>query len=315
MKPAVSRLREIRVSPSAYRRICQSAIWALGFIIVTGAAVRLTGSGLGCPDWPTCTGHHVVPSWHYHAWVEFGNRLVTAAVSVAVVAAVLTSVARRPFRRDLLWLSVGLFVGVAGQAVLGGLSVQHHLDPPFVMAHFLLSLILLGDAVVLAHRAGFEEGPASPLVPPSQLLAGRLLLVPAGLVMVLGTVVTSTGPHGGDPTAPRFHYALHDVARLHSSAVLLFLAWTAVTLWLMARRGAPPPVLGAGEALLAVLVVQGAVGYLQYFSGVPTWLVAIHVTLAAVTWAVALRFTLSLTTRAPAPAVDPPAPAAVLVPA
>ena len=307
------RVLRYRLSALAYRRVCQFGVWALGFIIVTGAAVRLTGSGLGCPDWPTCSGHHVVAPWQYHAVIEFGNRVVTGAVSIAVIAAVLGSAVRRPRRRDLTWLSWGLVAGLIGQIVLGGESVRHHLDPPFIMAHFMLSLLLLANAVVLAHRAGFPDGPAdgrgrarpagpaAPLVPAEHLVMGRLLLVTAGLAIFLGTVVTSTGPHGGDPSAKRFDFSLHDVARLHSGAVLLFLAFTVVTLWLMVRAGAPPPVVRRGETVLTVLLIQGAVGYLQYFSGVPAWLVAIHVTLAAVLWAVTVQFALGLTTRVPAP--------------
>jgi cytochrome c oxidase assembly protein subunit 15 len=193
------------------------------------------------------------------------------------------------------------------------------------MAHFMLSLLLLWNAVVLAHRAGFEDGPAdqrggvqpagpaAPVVAADLLVMGRILPVAAGVAIFLGTIVTSTGPHGGDPTAKRFDYSLHDVARLHSSAVLLFLAFTVVTLWRMSRAGAPAPVMRRGEILLTVLLVQGAVGYLQYFSGVPTWLVAIHVTLAAVLWAVTLQFSLGLTTRAPARLpVGPPAAGAAL---
>jgi cytochrome c oxidase assembly protein subunit 15 len=138
---------------------------------------------------------------------------------------------------------------------------------------------------------------------------GRLLPVAAGVVIFLGTVVTSTGPHGGDPAAKRFNYSLHDVARLHSSAVILFLAFTVVTLWRLVKAGAPASVMRRGEILLTVLLVQGAVGYLQYFSGVPAWLVQIHVTLAATLWVVTLQFTLGLTARptlpAPSPAEEP----------
>ncbi len=183
------------------------------------------------------------------------------------------------------------------------------------MAHFMLSLVLLTNAVVLFHRAGFEDGPpdqhgrvrpvgpASPLVPVEHLIMGWLLLVAASMVIFLGTVVTSTGPHGGDPTARRLELSLHDVARLHSGAVLLFLGLTVVTLWRMVRAGAPPEVIRRGEVLLLVLLGQGAVGYLQYFSGVPTWLVAIHVALASVLWVVTLQFVLGLTTRTAAATV------------
>jgi len=314
---SLNQFRGRRLSPASYRRVTLFAVWALGFIIVTGAAVRLTGSGLGCPDWPTCARNHVVSPWEYHAVVEFGNRVVTGAVSVAVIAAVLASRLRAPRRRDLSWLSWGLVLGVLGQIVLGGESVRHQLAPPFIMGHFLLSMVLLADAVVLHHRAGFGDGPVdgtgraqpdgppAPMVPRQLLTMGRLLPVAAGVTILLGTVVTSTGPHGGDPKARRLAYSLHDVARLHSSAALLFLAFTVVTLWRLIRAGAPAEVLRRAELVLAVLVAQGTIGYIQYFSGDQAWLVAIHVTLATALWGVTLHFVLGLQTRPP-PSTEPP---------
>ncbi|MDQ6614289.1 MAG: COX15/CtaA family protein [Actinomycetota bacterium] len=315
------RLRHLRLSPSGYRRVCLFGVWALGFIIVTGAAVRLTGSGLGCPDWPTCARNHLVAPWQYHAVIEFGNRVVTGAVSFAVIAAVLGSAFRRPRRRDLTWLSWGLVGGLLGQIVLGGESVRHQLAPPYIMGHFMLSLVLLCNAVVLYHRAGFDDGPpddrgrvrpvgpATPLVLREQLIMGRLLMVSAAVAIFLGTVVTSTGPHGGDPRARRLAFSLHDVAQLHSVAVLLFLAFTVLTLGRMMQAGVPAEVIRRGEVLLVVLLAQGAVGYLQYFSGVPTWLVAIHVTLATALWAVTVQFALGLTTRPDSRSLTPaPAP-------
>jgi len=314
----LNQLRSRRLSPGSFRRVTLFAVWALGFIIVTGAAVRLTGSGLGCPDWPTCSGTDPVAPWQYNAVIEFGNRMVTGAVSLAVIAAVLASRRRVPRRRDLSRLSWGLVLGVVGQIVLGGASVLAKLAPQFVMAHFLLSMVLLADAVVLHHRAGFDDGPSdargraapagrpAPMVPRQLLTMGRLLTVAAALTILLGTVVTSTGPHGGDPNAPRFHYPLRDVARLHSSAALLFLAFTVVTLWSLNRAGAPQEVMRRGELLLGVLLAQGAIGYIQYFSGDQAWLVAIHVTLATALWGVTLHFALGLETRAGASGAGEP---------
>jgi len=142
------------LSTAAYRTVTLFALLALAFIIVTGAAVRLTDSGLGCPTWPACEAGHLVPHGQtgYHGWVEFVNRVITGAVSIAVALAVLGSLVRVPRRRDLTWLSVGLVIGVAGQAVLGGITVKVGLSPPFVMAHLLLSMALVLVAVVLHHR-------------------------------------------------------------------------------------------------------------------------------------------------------------------
>jgi len=299
-------MRAPTLSPSAYRRVTLFALVALAFIIVTGGAVRLTGSGLGCPDWPTCASDRVVAPWEYHAMVEFANRTITGLVSVAVMLAVLGSLLRVPRRRDLVWLSVGLVAGVIGQIVLGGLTVLFELRPGFVMAHFLLSMVLLADAVVLHHRAGRPPGPTRPRVGPDLLALGRLEVAAAGLVIFLGTVVTSSGPHGGDARAPRLPFLPSDVTRLHGIAVTLFLAVTLVTLWRIRQRGAPPELFRRGEILLGVLVAQGALGYLQYFTGVPAALVGFHIAGATAVWVAVLRFHLAFS----APVAGGPAGAA-----
>jgi len=290
------------LSPAAYRRVTLVALVALAFIIVSGAAVRLTGSGLGCPDWPTCADDRVVAPLEYHAMVEFVNRTITGLVSLAVIVAVLGSLRRLPRRRDLTWLSLGLVAGVLGQIVLGGLTVLFELKPGFVMAHFLLSMVILADAVVLHDRAGRPDSEASADVeksrparvvdPDLRRLAG-LVVVAAGLVLFLGTVVTSSGPHGGDENAERLQFALPDVARFHGASVFLLLGLILVTLWRVRSARLPAAVLRRGEALLAVSVAQGAIGYVQYFNGVPALLVGFHVAGAAAVWVASLRFLLS----------------------
>ena len=286
-------MRVPTLSPPAYRRVALFAVLALTFIIVTGAAVRLTGSGLGCPDWPTCAENRVVAPWEYHAMVEFVNRTITGLVSVAVMLAVLGSLVRRPRRRDLLWLSLGLVAGVIGQIVLGGLTVLFELKPGFVMAHFLLSMVLLANAIVLHHRAGRPGGPTRPAVGGDLLALGRLELAAAALVIFLGTIVTSSGPHGGDEHAERLPFLLPDVARLHGIAVALFLVVTLATLWRLRQAGVDQEILRRSEILLAVLVAQAGLGYVQYFTGVPALLVGFHVAGAAVVWIAVLRLYLS----------------------
>ncbi len=281
------------LSPPAYRRITLGALLALTFIIVTGASVRLTGSGLGCPDWPTCAENRIVAPWEYHAMVEFVNRTITGLVSVAVMLAVLGSLVRVPRRRDLLWLSLGLVGGVIGQIVLGGLTVLFELKPGFVMAHFLLSMVLLANAVVLHHRAGRPGGPTRPAVGRDLLALGRLEVATAGLAIFLGTIVTSSGPHGGDEDAERLPFLLPDVTRLHGIAVVLFLAVTLVTLWRLHKAGVDRRILRRSEVLLAVLVAQAAIGYVQYFAGVPALLVGFHVAGAAAVWVAVLRLHLA----------------------
>ncbi len=284
------------LSPAAYRRVTLVALVALAFIVVSGAAVRLTGSGLGCPDWPTCAEDRIVAPLEYHAMVEFVNRTVTGLVSVAVILAVLGSLRRQPRRRDLTWLSLGLVAGVLGQIVLGGLTVLFELKPGFVMAHFLLSMVLLANAVVLHDRAGRpDDGAAGRAWVADRDLRrlGSLLVVAAGLVLFLGTVVTSSGPHGGDEDAERLQFAVPDVARLHGAAVFLFLVLTLVTLWRLRAADAPAGVLRRGEVVLAVSVAQAAIGYIQYFNGVPAVMVGFHVAGAAAVWIVTLRFRLA----------------------
>src|SRR3954447_20447827 len=218
------------MSPRTYRRITLVALIALAFIVVTGALVRLTGSGLGCPRWPNCDSQivRVGPS-DVHKSIESLNRTITGIVSFAVIAAVLGSLVRRPRRRDLVWLSLGLVGGVLGQIVLGGLVVLFNLAPPLVMGHFVVSMLLLADATVLFHRAGVPDGPVSvvAVVGDEVRSMGRLLVVAASLVIFLGTVVTATGPHPGshgDELVDRLPFSLHRVAQLHGIAVMLFLA-------------------------------------------------------------------------------------------
>ena len=285
-----------RISAGTYRQITLAALIALFAIIVTGGAVRLTGSGLGCPDWPTCARHHLVAPADYHAVVEFVNRVFTGAVSVAVILAVLGSLRREPRRRDLVWLSAGLVAGVLAQIVLGGLTVLYKLRPPFVMGHFLLSLVILGGAVILHERA--DENRREATAPLGLVQLGRLLFGATTLVVVLGTVVTSSGPHGGDKRAARLPYALRDVARLHGIAVMILLALTAVTVGVVIRSGVALEVVHRAEVLLAALVGQAAVGYVQYFTKLPAALVGVHIAGAAAVWVAVVRFNLVLRTEA-----------------
>jgi cytochrome c oxidase assembly protein subunit 15 len=226
------------------------------------------------------------------------NRTITGLVSVAVMLAVLGSLVRRPRRKDLLWLSVGLVAGVIGQIVLGGLTVLFELRPGFVMAHFLLSMVLLANAVVLHHRAGRPEGPTRPAVGSDLLALGRLEVAAAGLVIFLGTIVTSSGPHGGDENAERLPFLLPDVTRLHGIAVTLFLAVTLVTMWRLRRAGVDRTILQRSEVVLAVLVAQAGLGYLQYFTGVPALLVGFHIAGATAVWVTVLRLHLAFSVPA-----------------
>ena len=286
-----------RLSPRAYQRITLVALVALVFIIVTGAAVRLTGSGLGCSDWPTCEENSLVAPLEYHAMIEFVNRMITGLVSVAVIVAVLGSLVRQPRRRDLTWWSLGLVAGVLGQIVLGGLTVLFELRPPFVIAHFILSMVLVWNAVVLHQRGRYASVPSLPVVTPNVRALSRALIVAASAVILTGTIVTGTGPHGGDETVDRLSFALDAVARIHSAAVWIFLALTIGTLVILRKTGAPASVDRHARLLVGAIVIQGAIGYVQYFTGVPPWLVILHVFGSVVIWVTVLGFHLSLRAR------------------
>ncbi len=286
-----------RLSPQTYARLTAAVAWAVGLIIVTGGAVRLTGSGLGCPDWPTCTQNRLVAQWDYHQMVEFVNRVVTGAVSIAVILAVLGAWFRVPRRRDLIVLACGLVAGVIGQIVLGGVTVLFDLAPPFVMAHFLLSLAILATAVVLHHRASRPDTAPRPAVSSDVVYLGRVLLIAVGVVVFTGTVVTGAGPHGGDTRAKRLPFLPTDVARVHGSSVMIFLGLVLVTMYLLRRDGGAPDAMRRATVLLAAIVAQAAVGYTQYFTGVPPLLVGIHIAGAATVWAATIRFHLGLFVR------------------
>ena len=282
------------MAPSTYARLTRFALWALAAIVVTGAAVRLTGSGLGCEDWPTCSEDSFVADLEYHALVEFANRLFTGVVAAAVIAAVLGSWRRRPRRRDLTMLSYGLVAGVLAQVVLGALLVKTELDPRFTMGHFLLSMVLLWNAAVLDTRARGEQpsttsghgirrfhGSNGRLDVRSRLML-RALLASGGILIVTGTLVTGAGPHAGDTRAERLPLLVREVVRVHSIVAVAVLALVVLT-WLRLRS------VGVGDRarmvrVAGLMVVQGVVGYTQYFTGVPTLLVGVHVALATVTW-------------------------------
>lgn len=287
----------IRISPDAYRRITLLALIALGAIIVTGAAVRLTGSGMGCPTWPSCEDGSLVPRGETgeHGWIEFLNRVFTGFVSVSVALAVLGSRRRDPVRDDLTRWSWGLVVGVFAQALLGGLVVFLHVAPVAVAGHYLLSAVLVWNGVVLHHKASEPEGHRRPRATPRVLQQSRILVGLAGAVLVSGTFVTGSGPHGGDEAADRLPFAVTSVARIHSVVVWVFLLAVVFVLVEVTRGGASREVLGRGQALVALIVAQGGLGYLQYFTGVPEILVGGHVLGSVLVWVAALRFHLGLT--------------------
>ncbi len=304
-------MRVPHLSPIAYRRITIVAAVLLAIIIVTGGAVRLSDSGLGCPSWPNCstgqlTAHAQSDS---HQWIESLNRMFTGLVSVAVIVAVLGSLVRIPKRKDLIWLSLGLVAGVFAQAVLGGLTVIFDLKPGFVMAHFLLSIVLLTNALVLVRRAGQPDAPAHSVVTPRTVVLGRVLLGLAAAVLVTGTVVTGAGPHSGGgkrDDVSRLDLRIPDVARVHGTTVMIFLGAVLVMVWLLRRDRAPHNVHQRVTLLLVVLVAQAAVGYVQYFNDIPAVLVGVHIAGATAVWSATVALYLGMFERTPVASAAPP---------
>jgi len=278
-------------TPDEFHKICVAALVLVGVIVVTGAAVRLTGSGLGCNDWPNCNKSELVDVSSQHSAIEQINRLFTFVVGLAVVLAALGAWLRRPRRRDLVWLSMALVAGIPAQGVVGAVVVWTSLNPFAVQLHFVLSMALVAIAVVLVVRSRQPDDArrVSAVVPRTRDRL-RLMVLWTAVAIFAGTVVTGTGPHAGDERARRFTFwSVKWAARVHS-----VIAWVAVLtalslLWHLRKRPHDREVLDAPlTAWMSVAVAQGAVGYLQYANGVPPPLVAVHVALATTLWGISV---------------------------
>jgi cytochrome c oxidase assembly protein subunit 15 len=262
-------------SPATVSRVALANAVANGVIVVTGGAVRLTGSGLGCPTWPRCTDASfvVTPELAGHGIVEFGNRLLTFVLTAVAIATVV--VVFRSVRRDLRTLAVIGFLGIPAQALLGGITVLTGLNPWTVAAHFLLSMVLVAVATTLWLRSR-EPGVGQPLLRrPFVLLVSGITAVTA-VVLALGTVVTGSGPHSGDPKAGRTGFDPELVSQLHADVVFLLIGLTVALLVALYAVDSPGRVRRAARDLLIVQLTQGLIGYVQYFTGLPEILVGMH---------------------------------------
>ncbi len=268
-------------SPATISRLALANAVANGLIVVTGGLVRLTGSGLGCPTWPRCTDDSFVstPELAGHGAIEFGNRLLTFVLA-AVAVATLVAVWRSP-RRDLRLLAALTFLGIPAQAALGGVTVLTGLNPWTVAAHFLVSAVLVALASTLWLRSR-EPGVGRPLLrAPFVMLVGGIAATTA-VVLVLGTVVTGSGPHSGDvPDDPdeapvRMGFDPELVSQLHADAVFLLLGLTIALLVSLYATDSPDRVRRAARDLLVIQLAQGVVGYVQYFTDLPVALVLLH---------------------------------------
>jgi cytochrome c oxidase assembly protein subunit 15 len=246
-------------------------------IVFTGALVRLTGSGLGCSDWPRCNETRFVDVSTGHTFIEQANRLFTGVISASVIAAVLLAHVRKPFRRDLVLLAWSLVLGVLAQIVIGGIVVLTGLNPYANMAHFLVSLVLIASALLLYRRAAVAETEDWIRSIPLSLVKIHVgLMCAATVAIVTGTVVTATGPHAGDEEAVRFGFELASVVRVHSISVITTVGLLTYLL-LRSRRMSSSEYRDSLTSVAFVAVSQAAIGYLQYFTGVPVVLVAAHI--------------------------------------
>jgi cytochrome c oxidase assembly protein subunit 15 len=282
-------LRRFSLTPTQYRRVAYVALGALTLIVLTGAAVRLTDSGLGCPDWPRCYGK-VLPPLSTHAVIEYSNRAASGIVGLIAVAAFVLAFFRRPFRRDLMWWSLTLPVGVLAQAVLGGFTVREHLAPGFVMGHFALSMIVLIGAVGLAWRATYEPGERPRSGDRLTVWSIRALLPLGAITIFAGTAATAAGPHSGGVSGEDVHRlrfkgndTLNWVVHRHATIAAIF-GVLVIAVWLLARRRGASRTIEPLTVLGVLMAAQGLVGSVQYELHLPGDIVWVHVGLATATW-------------------------------
>ena len=270
-------------------------LFAQAAIVVTGGAVRLTGSGLGCPTWPECTPGSYTPKPYQveeqvKVWIEFGNRLLTFVLVLAAITVVLAVLASG--RKDLRGLALGQVLGIVGQGVLGGITVLTGLHPATVAAHFLLSIILIAGATSLrAQRFLQSEKIQAPSIVKR---IATTHIVATFIVLILGTVVTGSGPHAGDATAPRFPFDLRTVAWLHADVVI---ALFGITFGLYVVHGVSSHTKKRLKIFFAIALAQGLIGYVQWFTDLPEILVGFHLAGSTLVWIASWRIWLSVTTK------------------
>ncbi|WP_172899079.1 COX15/CtaA family protein [Micromonospora coriariae] len=265
------------VSGTLLRRLALTSIIANVGIVVTGGAVRLTASGLGCPTWPRCTDASYVATSEMggHGVIEFGNRMLTFAVGLIALATVLAVLAHRPRRPGLLALAVAVFLGIPAQAVVGGLTVLTNLNPWVVGLHFLASMAVIAAAYALWRRIADPDGPTVAVVPAPLRALARVTTGVAVAVLVIGTWVTGSGPHAGDQGAARNGLDPESISQVHADSVFLLIGLSVALIFAFRAVGARRATRAA-VVLLAVELGQGLIGFVQYFTHVPAVLVGAH---------------------------------------
>jgi heme a synthase len=283
---AAARIRSFEISPSLFRSLAITAATGLWLIVVTGATVRLTGSGLGCESWPGCEAGRPFPENGIHSFIEFGNRLVGGLVIVATLVTALAAFRVHALPRWARWTAVGMFAGTLLQAPLGYLTVRFDLNPYLVMTHFLLSAVVLGAAVVLVVGAlGLERGTVPSPVPKELRLAAIVAAAGCLILLVTGTVATAAGPHPGDSRKYHRLWRLQEAVFAHAVGTAIFGICFAFMLgYLVSRRSSAPRLLWLALGVLGLVGVQILIGAVQYHTHLPWWLVLIHVATAASVW-------------------------------
>ena len=281
----------IEVSPSLYRLITRVALASLALIVFTGAAVRLTGSGLGCPDWPKCYGGVVAPA-KTHAIIEYSNRVLSGFVGLAAIAAAVLGLFRKPYRRELEVLAVLLPLGVVAQAVLGGFTVKSGLKPGYVMAHYVLSMMILDAAFALAWCASFERGERPRAKDKLGVWSVRALLPLGAMTVFVGTAATAAGPHAGakgtGEIVPRLRIAGDDtlawIVQRHAAIAIVFGVATLAVIAIQKRPASEGRAIKPLICVVGLIAAQGLIGIGQWLLELPSAIVWVHVVFAVLTW-------------------------------
>ncbi|HUX04672.1 MAG TPA: COX15/CtaA family protein [Acidimicrobiales bacterium] len=275
--------RRRSVSTPAFRWFAFASFLSMIIIVLTGAAVRLTGSGLGCPDWPTCFHHRITGSWSIHPFIEYANRIVTIALVLVAGATFIAALLRQVRRRDLVVLSGMLILGVVADAILGAFVVYSKLNPWLVSLHMMLSLSMVVLGAVLYHRSKYVYGPGAraDVRDPHFRLIARLLWLPFVALLISGTMTTGSGPHAGSfqgqLVARRLPFALSSAAWVHSIAAVLFIGLVTGLIFAIWNSSAPQALQFGVRRLVVISLIQAAIGLTQYLTHLPPLLVELHV--------------------------------------
>jgi cytochrome c oxidase assembly protein subunit 15 len=309
-----------RVTGPVFRWFALASFISMILIVVSGAAVRLTGSGLGCPDWPTCFKHRITASSSIHSEIEFGNRLVTVSLIVIIGATLIAAIMREKRRRDLILLSAALVLGVFVDAVLGALVVYSKLNPYLVSLHMLISLAMVFLAALLYHHSKYiyGKGARSDVRDPYFRSIARAMWIPFVILVITGTATTGSGPHAGNSqgqlVARRLPFALSSATWVHSLAAVLFIGLVLGLLAAIWKSGAPLALKFGVRRLVYVSLIQAAIGATQYLTHLPAWLVELHVA-GAVSLTIGLtQFNVRQSARDREPGTRKATPVAVPVP-